>query len=432
MWSVVAGRLTGSHRGDRNGPPRYGRRQWTLRMSLGVRLRRDYRRWVPHSAAAAPIESLGIVLIPHLRIRHAIWTGAQRGDRRLGKRSSGGALNPTVFARYKRVSRVAAALRSLSAERRSLRGDSSSDSIGSRRALGHRDDSIEMLSFIIVQQADHAEHGDPRDRPNDRGEGPTTSRNPRPNFNDDAKAIGHSTKKAAVRVGHLTVRVVRKLFVRIRIEREAPLSRPLEGLAPFTHRPFGAFRYIRGQPEPELAVLPNAKPSESNPPQLDSANHGGVLGVRPAQKVTKLKGDAKIGTAPAATHMEKGHGRSQTLPQEQPRAGMVARNVAIEDQLPRDAGHRSVRVAGENAMIPREPGDVSGDGIGNSRIHCRNPNGGREVAHRVDRQKARPGLLSAAHQQRRGTRCGPVNTRRKKRIKIRGPLRENARVHHRE
>ena len=105
---------------------------------------------------------------------------------------------------------------------------------------------------------------------------------------------------------------------------------------------------------------------------------------------------------------------------------MVARNIAIEDQLPRDAGHRSVGVAGENAMIPREHGDVSGDGIGNSRIHCRNPNGGREIAHRADRQKTRPGLLSAAHEQRRRTRRGPVNTRRKKRIKIRGPLWENA------
>ena len=192
-------------------------------MSLGVRLRRDYRRWIPHSAAAAPIESLGVVLMPHLRVRHAIWTGAQRGDRRLGKRSGGGAPNPTVFARYKRVSRVAAALRSLSAERRSLRGDSSSDSLGSRRAVDHRDDSVEMLSLIIVQQADHTEHGGPRDRPNDRGGWPTTSRKPRPNFDDDAKTIGHSAKKAAVRVGHLTFRVVRKLFVRIRIEREAPL-----------------------------------------------------------------------------------------------------------------------------------------------------------------------------------------------------------------
>ena len=161
-------------------------------------------------------------------------------------------------------------------------------------------------------------------------------------------------------------------------------------------------------------------------------NHGGVLGVRPAQKVAKLKGDAKIGTAPATTQMEKGHGWPQTLPQEQPRAGMVARDVAIEDQLPRDAGHRSVRVAGESAMIPREPGNVSGDGIGNSRIHCRNPNGGREVAHRIDRQEAHSGLMSAAHQQRRGARWGPVNTRRKKRIKIRGPLQENTRVHHRE
>ena len=73
------------------------------------------------------------------------------------------------------------------------------------------------------------------------------------------------------------------------------------------------------------------------------------------------------------------------MPQEQPRAGMVARNVVIEDQLPRDAGHRSVGVAGENAMIPGEHGDVSGDGVGNSRIHCRNPNGGREIAHRTDR-----------------------------------------------
>eukprot|EP00966_Prymnesium_polylepis_P264768 6116382-Prymnesium_polylepis.1 len=94
-------------------------------MSLGVRLRRDYRRWILHSAAAAPIESLEVVLMPHLRVRHAIWVGAQRGDRRLGKRSSEGTLDPTVFARYKRVSRVAAALRSPSAERRSLRGDSS-------------------------------------------------------------------------------------------------------------------------------------------------------------------------------------------------------------------------------------------------------------------------------------------------------------------
>ena len=64
---------------------------------------------------------------------------------------------------------------------------------------------------------------------------------------------------------------------------------------------------------------------------------------------------------------------------------MVARNIAIEDQLSRDAEHWSFGVTGEKARIPREHCDVSGDGIGNSRIHWSNPNGGRKIAHRTDR-----------------------------------------------
>eukprot|EP00966_Prymnesium_polylepis_P076038 1762935-Prymnesium_polylepis.2 len=258
-----------------------------------------------------------------------------------------------MLASHEGVHAAATPPRSPSTERRSICGYSDSSSLGSRRVLNHRNDSIEMRTVEIVQQADNAENRDTPNRSDDRRKGPAMPRSPRPNLDNDAKAVGHSTKKASVGIGHLTGIVVGKLTIRILVERESTQSRPPISLTPLAHGPLGAFFRIRGQPEPELAVSPNPKPSESSTPQRDAVNHVGVRGLGPAQKVTKLERDTKIGAATAAAQVEKGHGRAQALPQKQPRSGMVARNITLEDHLARDAERRNL-VTCKNARVPGE------------------------------------------------------------------------------
>jgi len=162
----------------------------------------------------------------------------------------------------------------------------------------------------LVEQPNHTANGNPRRGRNDERKGPTVTLSPWPRLDDDAESISNPAKHAGIEIRHPTVGGRRHASVGINAER-ARIVPPIS-TTPDANNPLEGLR-VSGLEKGAATVVAVAQPRKSGATNAMPRTLVRAHLLRPREKVSKLKSNAKVSANATAAEMQQRDRRANAL-----------------------------------------------------------------------------------------------------------------------